>query len=144
MRQILLAGPRSGSEDVASCHMRRAALLALGFAFASAPAVSAKSWVVQPTPNPPGVASSGFAAVSCGSDTSCIAVGSSQTSSGKLRALAERWDATTWTIQTLAPVRGAVQTYLQGVSCISPTWCTAVGVRINPGGKKRTLAEHWN
>jgi hypothetical protein len=112
--------------------------------FASAPAALAAAWTVQPTPNPAGAASSALAAVSCGSNTSCVAVGSWTSHAGREHALAERWNGTTWAIQSLAGVPGWTQSYLRGVSCVSATRCTAVGGGIDGAGKELTLAERWN
>jgi hypothetical protein len=81
--------------------------------------------------------------VSCASDTSCIAVGSSTSHAGKQRALAERWDGSTWTIQSLPAPSGSNQTYLAGVSCVSASRCVAVG-GVDGAARERTLAERWD
>ena len=109
-----------------------------------APSASAASWTVQSTPNAAGATSSELVSVACGSDSGCIAVGSSTTHAGKARALAERWHAGTWSSQSLPAISGSPQTYLTGVACVAENWCTAVGVRLDHAGHRRTLAEHWN
>jgi hypothetical protein len=124
--------------------MRRIAVVAGLLVLASAPAAFAAAWTVQPTPNPSRVASSALAGVSCGSNSSCIAVGSSTSHAGQQRALAERWDGTTWMIQSLPGVPGWTQSYLVGVSCVSATRCTAVGGGVDAAGKELTLAERWS
>jgi hypothetical protein len=105
-------------------------------------------WTTQTTPNPAGSAESYLTGVSCTSATACVAVGyASGTKTGSIDVpLAERWNGTTWTIQTTPnPVRSSV-TELHGVSCSSATACTAVGSTARPktGDVDMTLAELWN
>jgi hypothetical protein len=52
--------------------------------------------------------------------------------------------ATGWAIQTTPDPAGASENYLQGVSCVSATSCTAVGYYRDSGGALLTLAEFWN
>jgi hypothetical protein len=95
-------------------------------------------WKIQLPPSPTGAKSSGFYAVACTSSTACTAVGTYENSAGYLMTLAEAWNGTEWTIQeTKNPYEG--QTYLEGVSCTSSSWCTAVGSSYGA-----PLAEHWN
>lgn len=124
--------------------MRRTPLLAFVLVLATAPAAFAATWTVQVTPNPAGAASSELIAVSCGSNATCIAVGFSTSPAGREHSLAERWNGSTWTILPLAAIPGATQSSLSGVSCVSASWCTAVGQSITHTGRRLTLAEHWN
>ena len=103
------------------------------------------SWTIQTTPNPSGATASSLSAVSCTSASACTAVGASQSASGQA-PLAERWDGTTWAIQPTPTPSGAVGiTSLSGVSCRSPTACTAVGYyAVGTDGANRTLAERWD
>jgi hypothetical protein len=79
--------------------------------------------------------------VSCISTNDCIAVG--MAAWGSYRApnsgpVAERWDGTSWSIQTTpSPTASG----LSGVSCTSTTACTAVGFT---DYNNATLAEAWN
>ena len=57
--------------------------------------------------------------------------------------LAERWNGSTWSIQTTPNPAGASDIFLQGVSCTSASACTAVGDYFN-GTATVTLAERWN
>jgi hypothetical protein len=95
------------------------------------------SWRILRTPNPSGIASSGLLGVACTSASACTAVGSSMTTAGVPRAVAERWNGTRWTIQATPslPQGGG----LIGVSCASASACTAVG-----GSAAGTLAERWD
>jgi hypothetical protein len=95
------------------------------------------SWTIQTTP--PGGSLSG---VSCTSATACTAVGLSTNSADLVVTLAERWDGTAWTVQT-TPNPPDSSPVLSGVSCTSPTACTAVGEYIS-GQTQATLAERWD
>jgi hypothetical protein len=104
-----------------------------------------RRWSIEPTPNPTAV-SSELEAVSCTSSTACIAVGHSfktaDVGSAEL-PLAERWDGTSWSLQTTPDV-GAIGA-LFGVSCTSSTACTAVGDSYtSPEVFSASLAERWD
>ncbi len=72
-------------------------------------------------------------AVSC-TRGSCVAVGIIG-----VRSLVERWNGRSWSIQR--DPRGAPDASLNGVSCVSPTDCTAVGGQINH--THQSVAERW-
>jgi hypothetical protein len=96
------------------------------------------SWKVQIiTPDPKGATASGLNAVSCTSATVCIAIGDYTTSTGTSLTLAERWDGTSWKIQT--PVFGVINSGLNDVSCATATPCVAVGSYTDKTGQGRTL-----
>ncbi|HEV2450705.1 MAG TPA: hypothetical protein VGS62_02105, partial [Streptosporangiaceae bacterium] len=80
--------------------------------------------------------------VSCTSATACEVVGDSSGGSG-LVTLAERWNGTSWTIQTTPNASGEASNQLNGLSCPSATTCTAVGSSAN-GTNTVPLAETWN
>ncbi len=63
--------------------------------------------------------------ISCTSASACTAVGS-YVKEGKTKTLAERWNGSSWSIQT-TPNPEAGNAELIGVSCESATSCTAVG-----------------
>ena len=100
-------------------------------------------WTIQSSPDPSGAKASGLNAVSCPSSSACTAVGSYTDSTGTTVTLAERWNGSTWTIQSTPNATSAPQTVLSGVSCVSGTACTAVG-HFFIGGSRFTLAETWN
>jgi hypothetical protein len=77
-------------------------------------------WRIQPTPNAPGATQSLLWGVSCGSATSCMAVGWDTPTTDREQLLAEHWNGRRWTIK---PVPNPVTpvTFLYGVSCASPT-----------------------
>lgn len=102
------------------------------------------SWALQETPNPTGASESRLLGVSCSSATACTAVGSYVERSGVTRTLVERWNGTTWAIQTSADPAGARSSSLNGVACAGASACTAVGSYVESGGVTKTLAESWN
>src|SRR5207237_933632 len=76
---------------------------------------SGNSWSVQSTPNPSGAQSSVLAGVSCSSTTACTGVGSSVNSAGVQVTLAERWNGTSWVVQSTPNPSGAKASALSGV-----------------------------
>jgi PKD repeat protein len=101
-------------------------------------------WEEQSIPNPSGATKSELLAVSCTSSAACTAVGSFKNGSGVEETLAERWDGSGWTIQpTRNPTGTEASNYLSGVSCTSPTVCTAVGTHVS-SLYDATLAERWD
>jgi hypothetical protein len=102
------------------------------------------SWSVQSTPNPSNLTTSGLDGVSCTSPSACRAVGSYHSYSGVDVTLGEAWNGTAWSIQKTPSPAGPITSLLLGVSCPSPSACTAVGFRDNNSGGEVTLAEAWN
>jgi len=102
------------------------------------------TWTAQSTPNPTGATVSYLTGVSCPSATDCTAVGTYAKSSGRRVALAEAWNGTTWTIESIPNSAGAKSSSLAGVSCPSATACTAVGSYTKISGKSAPLAEMWD
>jgi hypothetical protein len=82
--------------------------------------------------------------VSCASSKSCVAVGSYGKAESGTFALAESWNGKTWTASKPSTPARALAGALQGVSCVSPTRCTAVGWYVQSGGGSLGLAESWN
>lgn len=104
------------------------------------------SWTSESPPSPAGAAFTHLTAVSCTSGTSCEAAGGSQLSmtAPPTRALAEAWNGTAWAIQHAAQPSSATNNTLNGVSCVSATFCEAVGSHFNAAGSLVGLAERWN
>jgi hypothetical protein len=105
------------------------------------------SWAVTPVPLPAGVTTAELeGGVSCPSPTDCIAVGASATPDqpSNIQPLAERWNGTRWTVQATPIPAGAVNPGFNGVSCTSPTHCTAVGGYFANGTADTPLAERWD
>jgi hypothetical protein len=106
-----------------------------------------RTWQAEPVPAPePAPQSLTLASVSCTSARFCMAVGDASRGAGALptpafrdKTLAEEWNGTRWQIvRTPNPSR---HSELRGVSCTSPTACTAVG---SSASAQWTLAERWN
>ena len=102
------------------------------------------SWSIQMTPNPEGAAASVLNGVSCTAGAACTAVGDSTDTGGSQVTLAERWNGSSWSIQTTPNPAGLTANVLNGVSCTAPTACTAVGGDTANDGSQLTLAESWN
>lgn len=108
------------------------------------------AWTVVPSPNRH-KGDNDLSGVSCISPTSCMAVGSSGKSETQLVAtLVESWDGSVWSIVP-SPNPYADQFLvagdsLAGVSCLSSTFCVAVGVAYAAGGPggELTVIEAWN
>jgi len=111
-----------------------------------AEAWNGSAWAVQPTPNPPGATHDHLEAVSCTAPSECTATGWYEQGNGQRFTLAERWDGSAWTIQpTPSPGEGEA-TSLTGVSCTSPSSCTASGFYYQPGhtGQIIPLIAQWD
>ena len=102
------------------------------------------SWAVQALPAPVGAQASELDAVSCASSAACSAVGDYTNTSGVKVTLAERWNGSSWTIQSTPNPSGAKAAVLSAVACPSTSLCTAVGNYTNSSGVQVTLAERWN
>jgi hypothetical protein len=94
----------------------------------------------------PRVHDSGLAAVSCASPIACMAVGgkgSFPAATGS--ALVERWNGASWSLWHVPRIRGAIGEALRGISCATPTACTAVGEEFErANGLAYAVAVHWN
>jgi hypothetical protein len=97
------------------------------------------TWTLQSTPNPSGATESVLQDVSCATETSCTAAGSS-VSGGSTQTLAEKWNGASWSIQGTSNPSGAAFSSLFGVSCRSTT-CVGVGWSTDGSGVDTTLAE---
>ena len=77
---------------------------------------------------PAGAVSTGFNAVDCPGPNDCVGVGVTQQQFNQpSQALVERWDGTTWTVESVAPIGSADSDDLRSVDCSSTTSCVAVG-----------------
>ena len=104
------------------------------------------SWEVQTTPNPTGSVGSFLYAVSCHGAAECTAVGYyEKTSGGSHYPFAERWNGTTWAVETVPIPSKGENIELAAVSCGSSAQCLAVGsYRTGTPSKRKALAETWN
>ena len=109
------------------------------------------SWSMISISAPSGATGTWLEDVSCTSSSQCTVVGYYKTSSGVEAALAERWNGTSWSIQSTPNPQTASATRLRGVSCASSSWCSAVGFfhdstekQENGVEKTKTLALRWD
>ncbi len=104
------------------------------------------TWSIEPTPRPTGARTTLLFGVSCVSRV-CVAVGSATDPAGVTMPLAERWNGRRWSIQKTPNLRArrASTSYLGRVSCLSASFCIAVGYSgTSDGTRGQTLAERWN
>ncbi len=106
---------------------------AVGLQVTLAESWNGKRWSVSPTPRRLSATNESlFNAMSCVSAADCTAVGYFRdTITGAAHFLIEHWNGRRWNLPPASDISGS----LTGVSCTSPTACTAVG-----GG----IAETWN
>ena len=103
------------------------------------------SWSAQHTPDPAVAHYSVLNSVSCGSATSCMAVGYYKFGSTGRARLVEEWNGTAWSIKQAGNPPSAVYSVLDSVSCAAATACVAVGNYLDfSSDDSRTLAETWN
>jgi hypothetical protein len=98
-------------------------------------------WSLQAVPAPAGAQFALLFSVSC-AVSSCEAVGGYADSSGAFVPLGARWNGTAWHAQPAPNPARASTNYLNGVSCPSPSDCTAAG-QGNGDGTPFTLGERW-
>jgi hypothetical protein len=100
-------------------------------------------WVLVSVPVPGGANVASLSSVSCGSATSCTAVGEYDTATDFGR-LIEHWDGSSWSLQSSPSPSPVHQSWFHSVSCGSPTTCTAVGTTFGAGSKMGEVVEQWN
>src|ERR1700683_3496470 len=101
------------------------------------------AWTVEKSANVVGKQGL-LTADSCGSATSCMAVGYGFNNAGIENAEAQRWNGSKWSVQKLPETPGDLASEFLGVSCTSATACTAVGAYVNSSDLQLSLAEAWN
>jgi hypothetical protein len=102
------------------------------------------TWQIQSTPVLSGATNSALEAVSCSAADLCTAVGRYNNQSGRTLTLAERWNGSTWSVQTTPDPKGAPGSESAAVACPAANACTAVGNYYPLTGNERDLAEGWN
>ncbi len=85
-----------------------------------------QSWTIQSVPSPAGATSAGLSAVSCTSATFCEATGFASNGSGET-LLAENWNGSSWSAQSISAPAGQTFVTLSGLSCASVSFCEATG-----------------
>lgn len=101
-------------------------------------------WTLQKALVPSGAKATDLVRVACATSTVCEAVGHYTNASGVEVVLAESWNGSEWTMQSVSNPSGAKASLLRDVACVSTSFCVAVGEYVNSSGVKVTLAENWN
>lgn len=97
-----------------------------------------RAWSVVPIPVPAGAAGSSLDSVTCDSSKNCVAAGSYERS-GSLRAVAEHWNGSKWSVTTVPVPRGSTTSGLYATACSSAGACWAAG-----SSGDHTLVVRWN
>lgn len=114
--------------------------LSTGYLATLAEVWNGSTWTIGTTPDP-STSLNQLEAVSCTAATACTAVGSYMGSASLQVTLGERWNGSSWTVQTTANPDLGSGDELSGVSCHAARACTAVG---SHDSNSLTLAESWN
>jgi hypothetical protein len=104
------------------------------------------AWSAQAIPEPAGATFTNLNAVSCVSPSSCEAGGrfDIDVTANDPMPLAEAWNGAAWQLQHAVAPPGATYNTLTGVSCVSATFCEAVGAHFDNTGTQVSLMEMWN
>ena len=94
-------------------------------------------WTIQSSPNASD--SDELWAVSCLSETACVAVGQARDA-----PLAKVWDGSAWTVRSVPLPPDASSGQLFGVACAVAGDCTAVGEYDSAAGAHNPFAVHWD
>jgi hypothetical protein len=101
------------------------------------------SWSTESAPSPAGANESVINGISCPSGTSvCTAVGYADIA-GVRTVLAERWNGSSWSMQSVPLPSGTSGSRLDGVECRGANFCMAVG-RYVASGRAWSFATIWD
>jgi hypothetical protein len=85
------------------------------------------AWSIVPSPNTSPAQINLLRGVSCSSSSACTAFGFYEPSNNFDQTLIESWNGSAWSIVTSPNTSPTQSNELSGVSCSSPSACTAVG-----------------
>ncbi len=145
------AGARSASLAAVSCPSATSCtavgyyLRSSGRRHALAEQWNGQVWKVENLPAFSGRGSTALLGVSCASPSACVAVGDYVNRVMRMTlTVTAAWNGTAWALQATPSPPGPIA-WLSGVSCTSPTACTAVGSYDTSSPRmRRTLAERWD
>ncbi len=100
------------------------------------------SWSLVSSPNTSSIEINFLNGVSCVSKGFCMAAGNYSNGSND-QTLIERWNGSTWSIVSSPNTSTTQNNDLNGVSCISTSFCMAT-YRAGNGSNDQTLIERWN
>jgi len=108
-------------------------------------------WRMRPAAQPVSVRAGVLSGISCRTRAFCVAVGSKLNRRNRVVPLSERWNGSSWAVQSVTPPTGGSATRLSAVSCTSVKACTAVGSAsvVRHVGRQlvvgvSAVAERWN
>jgi hypothetical protein len=105
------------------------------------------TWTAVASPNPFSSINPAneLVGVSCGSATFCVAVGNSyEVDNATSNQIAAQWGGSSWTeISALTPAPTTTNSWLNGVSCVSATFCMVVGT-VQSGSTYTAEAQVWD
>jgi hypothetical protein len=99
-------------------------------------------WSIVNSPNASTTQTNVFYGMTCVSASDCWAVGYYVNGSAT-QTLIERWDGSSWAIVSSPNTLPTQDNVLNGVTCVSPSECWAVGYYHN-GSVNQSLIERWN
>ncbi len=100
------------------------------------------TWSIMTVPMPSGGNGAYFTGVSCTGPAFCAAVGVQYPGTFQ-QNFAEVWNGTAWSVSTTPDRSTSANGLLSGVSCVSPTYCLAVGGD-GAHGTGETVIERWD
>jgi hypothetical protein len=101
-----------------------------------------KTWSIVPSPNSSTSQDNQFNDVACATSSFCMAAGSFSNGSQD-QTLVEQWNGTAWSIIASPNTSASLANDLNGVSCLTPSFCVAAGSAYS-GTVYQTLVEQWN
>jgi hypothetical protein len=103
------------------------------------------SWATETSANPSPANLAELHGVSCTSSSACIAAGQYLDGSNVQHSLAEAWNGSSWSLQTVPdPGGGGTDPGLNDVSCASSSSCEAVGGYTSSAPHATPMAAGWN
>ena len=121
-------------------------LLFASLASVVSPAAAASAtWSITPTPDAVASQVNSLTGVSCVSTSFCVAVGSYNNGQGVPQNLLLTWNGSTWALDSAASLSTSTSNSnsLNGVSCVSTSFCVAAGSYYN-GNATQNLLVAWN
>jgi len=101
-----------------------------------------EAWSMAAIPSTSSSQDNELYAVSCASTSFCAAVGEASIG-GENQALAEQWNGAAWSMAAIPSTSATLGNTLYGVSCVTASFCTAVGEASTPT-LYGNLVEQWN
>jgi hypothetical protein len=101
-------------------------------------------WEIQSIPSPAGAVFTALASVSCTSASSCVAVGPTDNKTPTYGMIAERWNGSSWSMESMPVPQGALRETESSISCVSASACEFAGSYESAPEVLLPYAERWN